>query len=341
MRKVIVFVLLSVTAGMCFAEKVAEYTHIFYPKNLIVTGERIYITDYPLVHIHSASDFSHMVEIGGEGQGPGEFYIDRDDMNMKLLGLEIFVSRDNLYVNSMGRLSIFSRAGEFVETKTLSSFGWGSRFQPLAGGYLGFARGRDPNSEELNVTLHLFDSDLKKIKEIYKAPFWIQRPREKYDFFARASDSLLVRVYKNRIYIVKGGGPQFEIEVIDESGKKLDTIRREFEKIKLGKDFIKKIHDHYRIKFRRGLEANLKMTTFPEFFPPIRHFTVANDRIYVLTHGQKRNGDRELIILDLEGNHLKTVWLPIGELNPEHLYPYAVYGDYFYQLQEDENMDKW
>jgi hypothetical protein len=341
MRRILFFLVLFAAAGMCFAEKVAEFTHVFYPKHLIVTAERIYIADYPLVQIHSAKDFSHLREIGGEGQGPGEFYIDREDMNRKLLGLEIFVNRDNLFVNSMGRLSIFSRAGELVETKTLSSFGRGSGFQPLAGSYVGFARGRDTGTEELIVTLNFYDSELKRIKEIYKAPFWIRKPRANYDFFERAADSLMVRVYDGKIFLVKGGGQKFEIDVMNESGEKLYTIRRDFNEIRLDRDFIKKVHDHYRIKFRRGLEANLKMTTYPEFFPPIRDFTVADDRIYVITHAKKRTGERELIILDLEGNHLNTVWLPISELNPEHLYAYAVCGGYFYQLREDENMEKW
>lgn len=336
----IIFLFLSSTV-LGYADKVAEFNHIFYPKHLLVTGELIYITDYPYIHIHSAKDFSHLREIGGEGQGPEEFFIDRESMNEKLLGLEIFVNNENLFVNSMGRLTIFSREGELKETKPLTSFGGGSRFQPLSGGYIGFSRSRNEDTQELFVYLNVYDKDLKKNKEIYKAPFWIRKPRADYDFFERAADSLIVRVHDGKIFLVKGGAPDFEIEVLDESGNTVNTIRRNYDKIKLGKDFIKKVHEHYRIKFRRGLEANLRMTTFPEYFPPIRDFTVDGKRIYVITYTRRRNGDTEVIILDLEGNHLETVWLPIKEINPEHLYPYAFFGDFLYQLQEDENMEKW
>lgn len=341
MKKVTFLFLILSSVGLGFAEKVAEYTHIFYPKHLLVTGELIYITDYPFVHIHSAEDFSHLKEIGGEGQGPEEFFIDRESMNEKLLGLEIFVNKEDLFINSMGRLTIFSRQGELKETKPLSFSGGGSRFQPLSGGYLGFSRGRDEKTQELSVHLNIYDKDLKKNREIYKAPFWIRKPRANYDFFERAADSLIVRVYDGKIFIVKAGGSEFEIELLDESGNNLDTIRRDFEKVKLDKNFIKRVHDHYRIKFRRGLEANLRMTTFPEYFPPIRDFAVDENRIYVITYSRRRNGDNEVVIMDQEGNLIETAWLPIREINPEHLYPYAVFGDFLYQLREDENMEKW
>jgi hypothetical protein len=341
MKRLLFFVLLLGAAGFAAAEKLVEFTHIFYPKHLIVTGDKIYIADYPMVHIQAARDFSHLKELGGEGQGPGEFYIDRELMNEKLLGLEIFLSGEKLYVNSMGRLSIFSADGELLDLKSQSTYGVGSRFRPLSSGYVGFARDRVGQTRELFTLLNLYDKNLKKIKEISRVSFWLRRPGADYDFFERAADSLLVRVYKDRIFVVKGGGPHFEIDVLDAKGTSLYTIRRDVELLKLGRDFIERVHEHYKIKFKRGLEANLEMTVFPEYFPPIRHFTVADDRIYVITYRKNRSGNTELVELDLKGNPLHTHWIPIGELNPEHLYPFAVHDGFFYQLKEDENMEKW
>jgi hypothetical protein len=152
---------------------------------------------------------------------------------------------------------------------------------------------------------------LEKVKEVYRTPNWYQGEDNTLNFFERATQGLIFNVYDNKIFVVKGGDQEFLMLVYDQEGNKLYTISRETKKIRVPQAFIKEVHDWFRVKFKPGLEWNKRNTVFLEYFPAIRDFQVAENKIYILTHRREGNKN-EAIILDLKGQFLKRTMLPVS-----------------------------
>ena len=88
-------------------------------------------------------------------------------------------------------------------------------------------------------------------------------------------------MYRDKIYVTKGGAQTFEIQVFNQQGDKLNSIIRAYDKIRVTDHFKKEVHRYYIIKFKRGLKWNLEHTKYPEYFPPIHYFTIADSKIYI------------------------------------------------------------
>ena len=78
---------------------------------------------------------------------------------------------------------------------------------------------------------------------------------------------------------------------------------------------------------------------FPQTFPPMRDFYVADKKIYVLPFA-KENGENYFYIFDMNGKFVKKIPVPIKDHNILELYPYALEGSKLYQLVENEE-EEW
>ncbi len=335
MKRIVIIVGVFLCALFLHAEKAHTFFDLLNPRYLIVDKNQIIISDYPHVYLYSLDDHSLIKKIGREGEGPGEFHVIQANMNLKERGLVVSVCSDHIAANSTSRLSYFTRKGDFTREIKLP-YGINAKFLSLGDQLLGFL---PLKGGKLSVTL--FDSDLNKLKEILNCDYWFNlQSREQADFFDRASDTLFVSVYKNRIYLARGDAPLFAIHVFDFEGNKLFTVEHDSEKFKIPSSFIDEIHEHFKIKFQRGASYFIKNLNLPKYFPAIRNFSVQDDKIYVMTF-KKVSHENEVLIFDVKGNILKKVSLPVRAMNPEHLCPFTFYKDKFYQLTFNEETEKW
>jgi hypothetical protein len=216
----------------------------------------------------------------------------------------------------MGKLSIFSRDGHLEKELKVNPFGGGYYYQPLGDGFVGFQMARE--NKKLFSTIQIYDANLKKVREVFRYPFWIgDRNTREINFFERANGSVPFWVHDSKIFISRGGSQTFLIDVYDKSGEKLKSITHPVVPIKIPSTFAKQVHNYFRVKFRRGLEHNIKYTTYGEYFPAIRKFTVKDNKIYVITY-KRIEGKNQLLILDS-----------------------SVYKGIFYQLVENEETEEW
>ena len=316
------------------ADKVAVFPGLAAPAYLVADGGQIIISDYPFVYLYSLNDYGLLKKMGGEGMGPGEFYIRRDNMNLKERGLVISICPGHIAVNSMSRLSFFTRKGDF-KNEVRIPYGINAKFLSLGEKLLGFL----PGNGKLSVIL--FDFKLNKQKEIFKCNYWFNLSRSKTaNFFDRAADTLLVSIHDKKIFFARGDAPSIAIDVFDFDGNKRYTVKHKSEKVEIPQRFIQKIHQHFKVKFRGYDDYFLKELNLPEYFPGIRHFAAAGNKIYVFTF-KKLQDKNEVIIFDIKGNFLKKTFLPAREENPERLYPFSFYKNRFYQLIENEENENW
>ncbi len=317
------------------AEKIIPFPELLDPRYLIVDGDQIIISDYPSVYLYSLDDYSLIKKIGREGMGPGEFHVIQANMNLRERGLVLSVCTDHIAAQGTSRLSYFTRKGDFIRELKLP-YGINAKFLSLGTQLLGFLPLRDG---KLSVTL--FDSDLKKKKEIFNCDYWFNlQSRKQANFFDRASDTLILSVDKDRIYIARGDAPLFAIHVFDFQGNKLFSVEHDSEIFTIPASFVDEIHEHFKIKFQQRASYFIKNLNLPKHFPAIRNFSVGDEKIYVFTF-KKLSNTNEVLVFDRNGKLLNTVFLPAKEMNPEHLSPFSFHKEKFYQLVFDEETENW
>jgi len=57
MKRKYLFVLVLIISSFIYSQKAATLEHLIQPKNIHVDADRIYITDYPEIHIYSITDY--------------------------------------------------------------------------------------------------------------------------------------------------------------------------------------------------------------------------------------------------------------------------------------------
>ena len=328
MKKTCFVLLIVFLATFICASPVIPLHDLVKPWTINVDKDRIYITEGQVVYIYSSGDFKLKKKFGRRGEGPGEF-----KTNVRSLGLaiDLFLHPDHLVINSFHRVSLFTLQGEYIKQIDGAA---GNTFQPLGEKYVGQKYLIDNNV--LYTTTWLYDSNFQKIKEINRCFHGFQAGRSFNPF---TYYPIIYKTYKNKVFL---DGRDGNLYIFDQTGEKSAACKLETEKIQV-KDqdrerYIQyfKTHPDWKDFYLRRLKGLLK---FPEYFPVIRNFHVADDRIYVLTYKEDK-GKSEWLIMDMQGKLVKKIFLPVSFMNVLDIYPYTVEGGKLYQLIENED-EEW
>jgi hypothetical protein len=323
------FVLLIVfLATFICAGTVIPLHDLVKPWTINVDKTRIYITEGQVVYIYGSGDFKLIKKFGRQGEGPGEFKTNARSLG---LALDLFLHPDHLVINSFHRVSLFTHQGEYIKQIDGAA---GNTFQPLGKKYVGQKYLVD--NKVLYNTIWLYDSNFQKIKEIYRCVHGFQRGKSFNPF---TYYPIVYKTYKNKIFL---DDRDVNLYIFDQTGEKSAVCKLETEKIQV-KDqdrerYIQyfKTHPDWKDFYLRRLKGLLK---FPGYFPVIRYFHVADDRIYILTYKEDK-GKSEWLIMDMQGKLVKKIFLPVSFMNVLDIYPYTVAGGKLYQLIENED-EEW
>ncbi|MGD2092708.1 MAG: hypothetical protein PVH61_41460 [Candidatus Aminicenantes bacterium] len=337
----IIFLIFFLTfPGRANAGKIVPLAQLEKPNSITVDKNHVYITDQGTISIYSLKDFKLKKTFGKKGEGPGEFKLLPQDK----IGLRIAVNNDYILVNSAGRLSFFTKTGEFKDQFNLID---PVQFlKPLGKKFVGFKGIRYENLLFIAINLYtLKDTQPKGVrieKEIWR--------KEHYGQMTHIPDCLklamatkdesrrgaLYRVYNNHIFIE---GNNNEIHVFDDSGEKQYTIHHDYEKIKVPDSFKQKVMAFFEKRYPTIYRMARHQGKFPEYFP-IRYFHAADNKIYVLTFKNQDNKS-EIYLLDVKGKFLKKVMVPFAEAEFLLAYPYTITNGQLYQLQENPDTEEW
>lgn len=312
--------IIAVTAGAAFPEKLADISNIISPQAIAAGDKYVYITDKEKIHQLALKDARYIRAIGRKGQGPGEF---PRTPKIKLSKDTLITVAGNklLYFNSEGTLQQEIKL-PFIPFKGVVE-GAGSNYvsqQFLTGGEKG----------RISVTISLFGADFSRIKELYRLS--IPPPTQKMSL---VQPRTRFSVYNGRIYITQPA-EGFVIEVFDTAGERLYRIEKNFEKIPIPESLKK---EKIEIAKKQGQTAGYwevvkDKISFPHHFPPIEKFIVTTEKIYVKTP-KTRGGLVEFVIMDLEGKILKRTFLPAANDL------FTIHQRAYYFLKENPDTERW
>ena len=324
-KNLLPLLLLLVFAFAAFAQKIAEFPQLFRPGSITFDSNQLYITQEANIHIYSLPDYKLIKTFGSKGEGPQEFKINQVN---KLL---VFVTPDGIVVNSIGKVSLYKKDGTLVkELKAVR----GGPFMPLGDGFLGrdFTQEQGKNS----ITTNIYDANLTKVKEVAR----IEIPQRGSTI--RAFPAAITSVaYGDKIFTA--GKKEFFISIYDFHGNPLTSITR--------KDYqYKKITEEDKERYFSGVKARFtepgqyeyikKNIQFPETYPAIQHFYLADNKIYIQTYNEK-DGKFEFIIYNTDGEFVKTTFIRIVRSSTGAFYPRAFHKGKFYQLILNDKSEKW
>lgn len=327
MKKTIWILFILLMVFFLLQPKTVTLPEIMKPGALSVDDTQIYITENATVFIYALKDFKLIKKFGKEGQGPQEFAIH------PRVPLSVDSSTDKLIINSLGKVSFFSKKGEFLkEIRALPNY---FNFQPIGDQYLGLGQAFDDNA--LYNTVNIFDQNLKKIKEIHRADSGLKGPGKGIRVLQKPF------MYQgNKDNILLPGEKGSEIDVFDTGMNKRFTITVDHKKKRVTQDFKDSVINYFQTSPRTKdiYEVLLKPVSFPDTFPVYQVFFLVEDRILVLTW-EKEKGNNLFFVYDLAGKFLKKVWIPLVYQNDLEFYPITIKGGKLYQLIEDFDSEEW
>lgn len=332
MRKMKLGALLFLLTSFVISAKIIPMPKIIKPGIIKVDGDDMVISEGASISIYSLKDLKLIKKFGKEGEGPQEF-----KLIMGLFGLDINIYPEYILVNSMGKISYFTRKGEFIKEKKTSPMG---RMTPFQDKFVGTQIKVDQKRSVPKMEFDIYNSKGEKIKEICSHPLPIFTGKGNSIFLDLLSQiNPQYQTTDDRIII--SGKPIFEIDVYDQEGNFLTSIKIDYIKQKLTADDKKELLAAYKRHpiYKTFWGAIEKAFKTPEYFPPFKTFFVSDQIVFVQTF-KKKNGKSEFVLFDLKGKHLKTTFLPLVYENIMTPYLYTIDGKKLYQLAENEN-EEW
>lgn len=295
------------------------------PGDILLDDSGLYVTQGAEIFVYTLKDFKFVTKFGKPGEGPEEFKTrPGDSVKLQLL-------KDKLLISSVGRISYFTKKGQFKSEVKVPA---GINFKKMGNRFIGYTTARQGNEQVLKLVLA--DEGMKIVKDITSRPSSFQMGR-RITFFPQTDT---FAVYNGMVFFAQPDG--MAVDVFDSEGNKTYTIKHQYKKLKVSQADIDRTHAWLKIspRFKRFYESYKQMFHFPSEFPPVRHFKVSGDKLYVMTYETK--DDKTLFyIFDIKGKFEKKVYMPLFEDNPMRVYPYNVADGKLYQLAENEDTNKW
>ncbi|MCP4152085.1 MAG: hypothetical protein GY757_30370 [bacterium] len=300
-------------------------------ERLALDNDRMFITENLSIYIYSMKDFKFIKKFGKEGEGPAEI---RKTPNAA--PIQVYTYPDSILVNSDFKISYFTRDGEFIKCLKTRPFGVFSRFKDR---YAGIVAAR--KDKRLYLSIGLFDPRVKLIKYLFVSDI---------EIFSNDSETLFpgipvsFAVSGDKLFVTSGKN-DFLIDAYDVSGKKLYSIKKEYDKIKIPDSYKDEVKHFFKTDpstrdFWPQIKRKLK---FQEYYPAIQTIIVDDNKLYTITFNQRAgDGRTECIVTDLKGKELKRVFLMLPKGSPVEPPPlFAIEKNRYYSIVEDEEEEEW
>ncbi len=332
MRRMITVLFFFLLPGMVLGSRIIPLPGLNNPDSITVEKDRVYITDGASVYIYTLSegDLRLVKSFGKKGEGPREFRVAMG----ATARLDLNLLENEILINSIGRVSFFSREGRYLKEIQAAS---GANFKPLGKGFVGYSSTRDDRL--LYLTINFYNASLQKVKEIFRKDYYVQGNKN-FNLAKLGTGNKRRAVYgvsQDKLFVE---GENDVIHVFDENGNKAYDIPLDYEKLAIAENRKQTIMKDLDLLFGPYMRKLIRRRGyFPKNFPA-RIFTVAQGKIYIPTY-QKKQGKTRFIIFTTGGKLIKKTYLPFKDQRLLLPYPYTVDSDNLYQLYDNEETESW
>lgn len=337
MKKISIFLILILAAftSVIHAAKAAVFPELNNPGTILIDSNKIFVTEGIHVYIYSLTDFKFLKKIGKEGEGPREF---KKAPVPWLPALYVFLKPGQIFINSRGKVSLFTQEGTFINEINTASLG--RRFIPVGEKYIGMGFSRE--NKILYVTFNLHDPQFRKEKMFYRVTFPQQQGKKMNPIvMALIKNFSYKHAYDKKFYLPTEDGI---IHVFDDSGRELYTINPPYKKVEVTPALKKRYDDFFKTDVRyRDIYADTDSTNqieFPGYLPLMMDYRVSDDRVYIISNSRE-DQKYETFIYDLKGTLLKKTLIPLIEKDILEVYPFTIKNGKIYQLVENEDEEEW
>jgi hypothetical protein len=306
---------------------------ILNPDIFKIDSDIMVVAQKALISIYALPDFKIIKTFGKEGEGPEEF---------RLLpvgsGLEIDIFPETIVVNSIGKISYFTRDGKYIKEKKIDTLG---RMNPFGEKFVGSSLKINQDSKGFKREFILYDRMGNKIREICSHDLPLLQGTGSVSLLDMLSQIIPeYRISGDLIYV--SGKQAFEIGIYDRDGCLLNSIKSNEPGVKLsaeGKDRLWKVYQNHPLYklFWDNIKNAIKL---PDYLPPFKTFLVSDGHVYVQTFSQNGAGTR-FLVFNPRGNYLKTITLPLVYRDMVTPFMYSISNGRLYQLVEDEAGEEW
>jgi hypothetical protein len=329
MKKIVFIILFILISIFTHGKVITSFEELSKPQMMSISKDYLLVTEGPSIFVYSMKDFSLVKKFGQEGEGPREFKVSAFGVPMIA-----YFHKKNIFVSSDSKISYFTPTGEFIKEMRTPPF---AVFRPFRDLYV--ATGSALNKDQQTVlTINLHNSKLEKIKKLYTSDVSVG-PNASFNY---PMNNFTYEPYKDKLYLVRGK-EGFVIEVMSLEGKSLYTIKKDYEKIKVTREYKDKTFHNFKTNpnFKQFYDFFKQRIKFKDHYPAIQDVRVTDDRIHVITF-KKKNKRTECIILDLKGKEIKRVYVPYPELyGMDYLPEYDIFSKNFYILIENDDEEVW
>ena len=119
--------------SIIYSKKLGTLSDIVNPFSITIDSGNVYIVEGPKVYIYSLKDLNFIKKFGKKGEGPEEF---RTAPMTNMGNIMIDVYSEFILVNSLGKLSYFSKDGKYQ--KEIRATGNWRSFKLLSKKFVGF-----------------------------------------------------------------------------------------------------------------------------------------------------------------------------------------------------------
>jgi len=306
----------------------------FKDPRLLIDDTQFYIWDKSnkKIYICSQDDYKMVKELGGRGDGPGQF---------RSLNL-VTIWNNRIYAASFPRLVIFSTNGKLI--KELKGPVDATSFRPFENFYVGVKHPFSRNHKKTtNVSFTLYDANLQELRGLFDI-----QVRKKTVFLKPKMEAQWVQaclkhvVYDDKLIIGSSEG-RFFFAIFDKNSDKLYEIDRPYKKIKVTSQHQQRIIADIK---KRGGDSWWRQFTqrcniaFPEYFPPYSDFAIEGEKLYVFKYPTSSNC--EVLLLDLKGKLInkKIIMIKDGGESLKHQLGAFKNGKYYY-LYDNPETETW
>ena len=331
---IFVFVIMFGILGL-FSDNIV-LNEIFNPSSIKIGNDRIFIVQDTEVFIYSTKDYKLIKKFGKKGAGPKEFMKSAAPW---IPSLTLYIGNDELFINSIGKVSFFSKDGVFKKESRTSGIRQLGRYIPLQQNYV-LIKMMQIEKGRYTVS-YLTDSNLKEIKELCKVKFPQQSGKKRNPILmAKMADYFDRYSYKDKFVIPNEYG---DIYIFDLKGNKVKTFKPEYSIVPINKDFKKKLDNffsnHKFYKRPYSIDKSRGLIDFGKTLPLFNFYHLADNKIYIFSN-YKKDDKYETFIYDFDGKLIRKLFLPIKNLDIFNAVPFDIKDGKIFQLVFDEESEE-